>query len=120
MFKLILFVVLSLGALLLSWRSLKDPRSHGFYRFFAFECVIAITLLNFDLWFSDPFSEGHLISWLLLLSSVAVVILGFHALRKYGKPIGGVDQTTRLVTRGIYKYIRHPLYTSLFLYKKWL
>lgn len=116
MFKFALFIILSLGAILLSRHSLKDPHSHGFYRFFAFECIIALTLLNVDLWFSNPFSLGHILSWFLLFSSAVVVISGFYALRKHGKPIGGVDQTTQLVTRGIYKYIRHPLYSSLVLF----
>jgi protein-S-isoprenylcysteine O-methyltransferase Ste14 len=116
MFKLILFIALSLGAILLSWASLKDPRSHGFSRFFAFECIIALTLLNIDHWFSDPFSALHIISWSLLISSVIVVLAGFYALRKYGKPEGGVDHTTELVTSGIYRFIRHPLYASLFLF----
>lgn len=116
MFKLILFIALSFGAIFLSWTSLRNPRSHGFYRFFAFEFIVAITLLNIDLWFSDPFSPIHILSWLLLLASIVLVILGFYALRKYGEPVGGVDATTSLVTRGIYRYIRHPLYASLFLF----
>jgi protein-S-isoprenylcysteine O-methyltransferase Ste14 len=116
MFKLILFIFLSIGAILLSRSSLRDPRSHGFYRFFAFECIIALTLLNINTWLSDPFSVPHLLSWFLLFSSLIVVVAGFYALRKYGKPIGGVDQTTQLVTQGIYQFIRHPLYASLFLF----
>jgi len=36
-------------------------------------------------------------------------------LRKLGKPQGEIDNTVVLVTRGIYKYIRHPLYSSLLL-----
>jgi protein-S-isoprenylcysteine O-methyltransferase Ste14 len=115
-FKLILFMVLSFGAIILSWTALRNPRSHGFYRFFAFEFIIGITLLNVDLWFSDPLSLIHILSWLLLFSSLVVVILGFYALRKFGEPVGGVDATTRLVTGGIYCYIRHPLYGSLFLF----
>jgi protein-S-isoprenylcysteine O-methyltransferase Ste14 len=114
LFKLTLFILLSIGAILLSRHSLRDLRSHGFYRFFAFECIIGITLLNIDLWFFDPFSPFHILSWLFLLSSLVVVLLGFYALRKHGEPIGGVDATTRLVRSGIYRYIRHPLYASLF------
>ena len=102
--------------MLLSRHSLLDLRSHGFYRFFAFECIIGVTLLNIDLWFSDPFSSFHILSWILLFSSLVVVILGFYALRKHGEPVGGVDATTRLVTCGIYRYIRHPLYASLFFF----
>jgi protein-S-isoprenylcysteine O-methyltransferase Ste14 len=116
MIRLGLFILLSSGAILLSRESLRNPRSHGFYRFFAFEFIIGITLINVDLWFAEPFSPVHILSWLLLISSACIVILGFYALRKYGEPIGGVDATTRLVTRGIYRYIRHPLYGSLFLF----
>jgi protein-S-isoprenylcysteine O-methyltransferase Ste14 len=116
MIKIIIFLLLSTGALLLSWDDYRNPSSHGFYRFFAFELIIGITLLNIDLWFSNPFSLVHIVSWLLLFSSLIIVILGFHALRKYGKPVGGVDATTRLVTSGIYRYIRHPLYGSLVMY----
>ena len=36
-------------------------------------------------------------------------------LRKYGKPKDVIDDTAVLVTWGIYKYIRHPLYSSLML-----
>ena len=30
-------------------------------------------------------------------------------------PLVGIEKTTRLVTTGIFKYIRHPLYSSLLL-----
>jgi len=116
MLKFFLFFLLSIGSILLSWASLRNPKSHGFYRFFAFELILALTLLNVDLWFSDPFSPIHLLSWFLLFASLVVVILGFYTLRKYGKPEGGVDETTVLVKEGIYRFIRHPLYTSLFLF----
>lgn len=116
MFKLFLFLLLSVVAFLLSWSSIRNPRSHGFYRFFAFELMIGITLLNVDLWFYDPFSPVHILSWLLLFSSIAVVVPGFYALKKHGKPDGEVDATTQLVTSGIYRYIRHPLYASLVIY----
>jgi protein-S-isoprenylcysteine O-methyltransferase Ste14 len=41
---------------------------------------------------------------------------GFSELRNFGKPTGNLDTTTSLVTSGIYKYIRHPLYGSLILF----
>lgn len=34
-------------------------------------------------------------------------------MKKAGKPEGQIENTTRLVTHGAYKYIRHPLYASL-------
>jgi protein-S-isoprenylcysteine O-methyltransferase Ste14 len=36
-------------------------------------------------------------------------------LRKFGKPKDVIDDTAVLVTWGIYRYIRHPLYSSLIL-----
>ena len=38
---------------------------------------------------------------------------GFYLLHELGKPKHGIEDTTVLVNRGIYKYIRHPLYSSL-------
>jgi protein-S-isoprenylcysteine O-methyltransferase Ste14 len=34
-------------------------------------------------------------------------------LRREGRPQGDIENTTRLVTEGAYRYIRHPLYASL-------
>jgi protein-S-isoprenylcysteine O-methyltransferase Ste14 len=116
MFKLTLFFILSIGAAIVSRTSLLNPRSHGFYRFFAFECILALTLLNIDIWFYDPFSPFQLVSWLLLLSSLILALHSFYILRKYGNPQSGIDQTTVFVRRGIYRSIRHPLYTSLILF----
>ncbi|MFQ6101967.1 MAG: methyltransferase family protein [Anaerolineae bacterium] len=116
MFKLIIFAVMSVGIIFVSWTSLRDPRSHGFFRFFAFESILALTLLNLERWFSDPFSVLQIISWLLLLSSLILVVHGFHLLRMIGRPNDGIENTTALVVRGAYKYIRHPLYSSLLLF----
>ncbi len=67
MFQWIIFVAASLLIITISWKSLGRPRSHGSYRFFAWEAMLAF------------------------------------------------EKTTALVTSGIYHYIRHPLYSSLFL-----
>jgi len=50
-----------------------------------------------------------------MITSVVIVSSGFYMLRKFGKPKDVIDDTAVLVTRGIYKYIRHPLYSSLIL-----
>jgi len=36
-------------------------------------------------------------------------------LKMVGRPKGGIENTTVLLKRGAYKYIRHPLYSSLLL-----
>jgi protein-S-isoprenylcysteine O-methyltransferase Ste14 len=115
------FLVFSLGIVLLSWRSLRDRRSHGFYRFFAFEAILALILLNLEFWFRQPFYVRQIVSWLLLLLSIFLAVHGFMLLRQIGKPDPtiadparlGVEKTTRLVKVGAYRYLRHPLYASL-------
>jgi len=44
-----------------------------------------------------------------------MVSYGFYMLRMFGKPKEKIDDTTVLVKQGIYKYVRHPLYSSLLL-----
>jgi len=111
--KLIIFVVANAGIFFVSWKPLCNPRSHGFYRFFAFECALVLILLNLENWFRDPFSTHQIVSWLLLLISIVLVAHGIYLLRVVGRPESGIESTTRLVIVGAYKYIRHPLYSSL-------
>jgi protein-S-isoprenylcysteine O-methyltransferase Ste14 len=122
--KWFLFLVLSAGILYISRASLRVPGSHGFYRFFAWECILALFLINLDVWFQSPFSWHQFISWCLLLLCLVPLILGIHALRTYGKPVirretesqlFAFEKTSALVTQGIYRTIRHPLYLSLIL-----
>jgi protein-S-isoprenylcysteine O-methyltransferase Ste14 len=108
-----IFILVSAGLVALSWRPLKDPRSHGFYRFFGFEAITALVLLNADRWFSDPFSAIQIPSWFLLLLSLFLAVHGFFLLRSLGHPSGGIENTRTLVRQGAYRYIRHPLYASL-------
>jgi protein-S-isoprenylcysteine O-methyltransferase Ste14 len=125
--ELLVFVVLSTGWALVSRASLRSTRSHGFYRFFAVESILALLVLNFDSfqqWFHDPFCVRQLVSWVLLVGSLVPLAFGVHALRTLGNPdpqrredetLMGIEKTTQLVTTGVFKYIRHPLYSSLLL-----
>lgn len=118
MYGWIAFVLVSAAILWYSWPSLRQPRSHGFYRFFAFEAILGMFLLNLRGWFANPLAWYQVISWVLLFASLVPVIYGFLLLRSAGKPEVSFEATTRLVTQGIYHYIRHPLYASL-LYLAW-
>ena len=117
----VVFLGFSAGIVLLSWRSFRDRRSHGFYRFFAFEAILALILLNIEFWFHQAFSIRQILSWLLLLLSLFLAVHGFTLLRRIGKPDAAiqdpmrlnVEKTTHLVQVGAYRYIRHPLYASL-------
>ena len=127
MFRVIIFAGLSAALAYVSRGSLRVPRSHGFYRFFAWECILGLVLLNFiDLpqWFGDPFSVRQLVSWCLLIGSIVPAVHGVHLLRTQGQPdarrrhdapLVWIEKTTRLVTTGAFKHIRHPLYSSLLL-----
>jgi protein-S-isoprenylcysteine O-methyltransferase Ste14 len=124
MFQWIIFAVASLLITAISWKSLGNPRSHGFYRFFAWEAILALFLLHVRFWFDKPFSWNQIVSWFLLIVSLIPLAFGVHSLRTRGKPTDrreddssllAFEKTTALVTNGIYHYIRHPLYSSLFL-----
>jgi len=113
MWQVIVFVLVSAGIAFFSRASLRDPRAHGFFRFFAFESILALLLLNLEHWFREPFSAPQIFSWLLLLASLFLAVHGFYLLRVVGRPEGKFENTTTLVTVGAYRYIRHPLYASL-------
>jgi protein-S-isoprenylcysteine O-methyltransferase Ste14 len=101
---------------------LRAPGSHGFDRFFAWEGIAALFLLNVDSWFRNPLAWYQLISWFLLIGCCIPLFFGVRSLASQGKPaekreaepqLLGFEKTTKLVTTGIYHYIRHPLYSSL-------
>jgi protein-S-isoprenylcysteine O-methyltransferase Ste14 len=119
-------VVLVLGSVAMIWlsrRSLLHPASHGFSRFFAFEAILALVVLNAPCWFVSPFGGRQLVSWLLLVASALLAGWGVILLRRLGRPgpttegapVFEWENTASLVTSGIYRYIRHPMYSSLLL-----
>jgi protein-S-isoprenylcysteine O-methyltransferase Ste14 len=102
--------------ILFSWfLSIQYKRYHGITRFFAFESIFILVLLNYRGWFSNPFSFHQIISWILLIISLYPVTAGYILLKREGKPTVNFENTSLLVKSGIYKYIRHPLYLSVFL-----
>jgi protein-S-isoprenylcysteine O-methyltransferase Ste14 len=113
MIRLIIFAIISAGLVSWSWPFLSDPRSHGFFRFFAFESILVLILLNIGGWFRDPFAAHQIVSWVLLGVSLFMAIHGFYLLREIGRPKDHIENTTALVTVGAYRYIRHPLYSSI-------
>ncbi|HLE50552.1 MAG TPA: methyltransferase [Anaerolineales bacterium] len=113
MIKLAVFILGSVGIVYISRSSLRDVCAHGFYRFFAFEAILGLILVNVQAWFREPFSPLHIISWLLLIAALILAINGFYLLRTLGRPRKSFEATTKLVRQGAYRYIRHPLYSSL-------
>ncbi len=125
-YKILTFVLATLGIAWVSRSSLRNPRYHGFYRFFAWEIILVSFLVNMDFWFVDPFSVRQVFSWFFLTLSLVLILLGVLTFRKFGKlnedrsnlGLMGIEKTTALVTAGIYNYIRHPFYSSL-LFLSW-
>jgi protein-S-isoprenylcysteine O-methyltransferase Ste14 len=124
MIQWIAFVGLSGILIYISRASLRAPGSHGFYRFFAWECILALILLNIEVWFRTPFAWHQLFSWVLLVVCLVPLYFGVRTLVARGKPVArresqphllAFEKTSALVTTGIYQYIRHPLYSSLLL-----
>lgn len=119
--KLIVFGLLSIPIIAISWRTLFRITSHGFYRFFAWECIIWLLVSNYKFWFTHPLSPHQVISWIFLIYSGYLVIAGVIMLKKKGKPrhvrdektLYAFEETSELVDTGIYSLIRHPLYSSL-------
>jgi len=121
MIRIAVFALISIPILWVSRRSLGHPAFHGFFRFFAFEAILALILLNAPGWFAEPFGVRQLASWFLLSLSLLFVVWGFALLRRLGgfspateaSPSFDWESTGSLVTTGIYRYIRHPMYSSL-------
>lgn len=132
MIRAIVYPTLTVFLAYVSRRSLARPRTHGFYRFFAWEALLALFLLNVPHWIDQPFCPRQLVSWVLITASAALALAGAHALVVHGRPgpqrtepeLYAFERTSRLVTRGVFRYVRHPLYSSLLclawgVYLKW-
>ncbi|MBU0482455.1 MAG: isoprenylcysteine carboxylmethyltransferase family protein [Proteobacteria bacterium] len=121
--RTIIFVLCTLFFVVFSWRSLHNPKHHGFYRFFVFEGTLILVLMNYPFWFTSPFSPLQLLSWTFLFTSILFVLQGFLVLRKSGgsghrkanSENLRFENTVNLVADGLYKHIRHPMYSSLLL-----
>jgi len=115
------------GSAALAWVSrgaLRRPGSHGFFRFFAWECMLALIVLNLPVWHLDPLAPHQLASWLLLVLSAWLPVHAYRRLKASGRPSAardddvallGFEKTSALVTSGAFRYIRHPMYTALML-----
>jgi protein-S-isoprenylcysteine O-methyltransferase Ste14 len=117
----IIFVVGTIGIVWVSRSSLRSTSSHGFFRFFAWEIILILFAVNVRHWIKDPFSLHQIIAWVLLIISLILIFQGVQLFQKQGKidqdradpSLIGIEKTTELVTSGLYRYIRHPFYSSL-------
>ncbi len=119
--QIAIFLLATVFFIRVSWQSFKNPGTHGFYRFFVFEGVAALVLINQPYWFEDPFSLLHSISWFCLAVSILFIVQSLWMLIKKGgngerddMPANFTfENTAYVVDVGLYRYIRHPMYSSL-------
>ncbi len=64
-------------------------------------------------WFVDLLSPLQLASSAALTIAVCLALVSYAQLKLQGRPEGHFEYTTELVTTGLYRYIRHPMYGSL-------
>jgi protein-S-isoprenylcysteine O-methyltransferase Ste14 len=112
--KIIILLTGTIFILLFTWFvSLRQRRYHGIPRFFVFEGLLLLGLTQADVWFKDPLIPRQVITWILLVLSIVYAFESFRLYFRHTKPDLDFENSTRLVTSGLYKYIRHPMYASL-------
>jgi protein-S-isoprenylcysteine O-methyltransferase Ste14 len=103
------------SVLLLAFTLIR-PHPYRFTRFLAFVSLLGLIFLNADRWFADPFSGRQIVSWIFMAGSLFLAVHGFTLIKTEGNPTGDFADTTSLITRGAYRFIRHPMYSSLLLF----
>jgi len=53
------------------------------------------------------------ISIIFLIAGIFLVVSSFISLKRIGRPTSGLEDTTIMIHRGIFKILRHPLYLGL-------
>jgi protein-S-isoprenylcysteine O-methyltransferase Ste14 len=115
------FIILSAFIVFISRKVILRPKSHGFYRFFAWELMALLFAFNLPHWFENPTSWNQILSWILLVSCIPFALTGLYEFMKNGKQIKnhkqpelfGFEKTSMVIDSGIYRVIRHPMYASL-------
>lgn len=112
------------GTALLSYvsrASLRAPKSHGFYRFIAWEAMLFLVVYNLNGWYDAPSTWDQVISGILMGISLLLFVTSYATLHLFGQPDRNrkdasllvFEKTTVLISHGIYRHIRHPMYSSL-------
>ena len=113
--ELIFFLLGAVGLGFVFRRHLTRPGRHEFWRIWAFVGLLGLVCLGARSWFVDVARPGQLVSWVLLGMAAGLAALAGRQLRAGGGAEKGIEPTTILVTEGIYRHLRHPLYLSLLL-----
>ncbi len=107
----------------LSRKPLRHPGSHGFYRFFAWQGILCLFAFHHPFWAANSLNPQSLLSTVLMVSSIGLVLAGWLELKRKGKAstdredeaLYDFEKTTSLVSSGIFRPLRPPMYASLLL-----
>lgn len=121
--QLLLFALATAGGGFYFRKQLRNPKCHGFYRFFVFDGILLLIIQNAPVWTEGASAPLQLVSWTLLFVSLSLILHSLYLFKRRGGHQQREDtpenlsfeNTTVLVTSGVFKYIRHPMYTSLLL-----
>ena len=119
--KIIFFCILSLPLLALSRRALFSLKNPGLYRLAVWECILWLAIQNYRYLIVEEFDLQQLISSALMIASLVFVLSAVFVMRKKGRvskqgrdhTLFGFEKTTVLIESGIFKHVRHPMYSSL-------
>ncbi len=111
--RLIIFGVVTIFIIVATLTDIRVNKYWAGARFFLFLFNLALVLINLPYWTVEPLSPPQIVSWIFLLASLFMLFHGVVLLILKGKPDGQFERTTELVTSGVYRFIRHPMYASL-------
>ena len=80
-----------------------------------FISVIVLGLTSFDNFMLKKAGIAYLqyISIFFFVTGIFLIISSFLSLKRIGKPTSGLEDTTIMIYKGIFKILRHPLYLGL-------
>ena len=119
--KIILFCILSLPLLFLSRNTLFSLKNHGVFRWVAWECILWIAIQNHRYLIVEKFDLQQLISSALMIVSLIYIVSAVRTMHLKGKAsrqrrdrtLFSFEKTTVIIESGVFRHIRHPMYSSL-------
>lgn len=111
--KAAIFLAMTGPIAFISWLAFKHRALLGISRFISYELTILLVVWNLEHLFFRPLSALGLCSWVLLSASLWLAVVGMLTIARLGKAELIIDGTTRLITQGVFEYVRHPLYASV-------
>jgi len=83
-----------------------------------FIAVIILGLTNFDNFMLKRAGITYVqyISIIFFTIGIFLIVSSFVSLKLIGRPTSGLENTTKMINKGIFKILRHPLYLGLSLF----